>query len=509
MVETTSLPTDWHVCTLGDLLTGIQTGKSVRCDERPPSGGEKGLVKISAVTWGEFDESQSKTLLSDEHLLPSHKVEIGDLLISRANTLELVGACVLVKTLTKQLYLSDKVLRLEMNESFKSYVLRYLKTREARAQIESLATGNQLSMRNISQDALRAIRLPFPALAEQKAIADKLDTLLAQVETTKARLERIPDLLKRFRQSVLAAAVSGRLTEDWRSTARVTSVREQLELWAIEREDLKSRKLLKSSAGPKSEPPSLGILIPNSWAWITFDHIAEHSSNALKAGPFGSALKKIDCVDQGYKVYGQEQVISGDEKLATYCVDQVKYDQLQACAVRPGDILISLVGTIGKILVLSESAAPGIINPRLVKLSLQREINRRYTQLFLESPIAHGFFRGFSHGGTMEILNLGILKELPIALPPQEEQTEIVRRVDQLFAHADRIEQQAQAALERVNKLTQSILAKAFRGGLTEQWRRDHPELISGENSAAALLERIKAERAAGTPSKRRKSGAS
>lgn len=88
-------------------------------------------------------------------------------------------------------------------------------------------------------------------------------------------------------------------------------------------------------------------------------------------------------------------------------------------------------------------------------------------------------------------------------MPHYKEQTEIVRRVDQLFAHADRIEQQVDQALARVNHLTQSILAKAFRGELTEQWRKDNPELISGENSAEALLERIKAERAAKAPAKR------
>lgn len=95
----------------------------------------------------------------------------------------------------------------------------------------------------------------------------------------------------------------------------------------------------------------------------------------------------------------------------------------------------------------------------------------------------------------MDILNLGILKELPIALPPIEEQTQIVSRVEELFAFADRIEQKANAALERVNNLTQSILAKAFRGELTADWRAQNPDLISGDNSAEALLEKIKAER--------------
>jgi type I restriction enzyme, S subunit len=132
-----------------------------------------------------------------------------------------------------------------------------------------------------------------------------------------------------------------------------------------------------------------------------------------------------------------------------------------------------------------------------------------YLELFSASQLAREYILTLikSTSGQKGISGKD-LKQMAVQLPAREEQTEIVRRVDELFAHADRIERQAQAALERVNKLTQSILAKAFRGELTEQWRRDHPELISGENSAAALLERIKAERAASIKPKARKSKA-
>ena len=84
-----------------------------------------------------------------------------------------------------------------------------------------------------------------------------------------------------------------------------------------------------------------------------------------------------------------------------------------------------------------------------------------------------------------------------IEFPPVEEQTEIVHRVNQLFAFADQIEQRVKNAQARVNHLTQSILAKAFRGELTAEWREQNPNLISGDNSAEALLARIKAERGA------------
>ncbi|EDA4820067.1 restriction endonuclease subunit S, partial [Salmonella enterica] len=98
---------------------------------------------------------------------------------------------------------------------------------------------------------------------------------------------------------------------------------------------------------------------------------------------------------------------------------------------------------------------------------------------------------------TMVNLNQKVINSLEVYLPNIEEQQGIVRRVEQLFAYADTIEKQVNSALTRVNSLTQSILAKAFRGELTAQWRAENPDLISGENSAAALLEKIKAERAA------------
>lgn len=355
---------------------------------------------------------------------------------------------------------------------------------------------------NISQAVIKEHLIYLPPYHEQKIIAEKLDTLLAQVDSTKARLEKIPKILKRFRQAVLASAVRGKLTNDWLSSSNPVDTASLLKEIEIERDKAKKNRLIKPSFGKKKNISPLFDIPSKSWSWVGFEQICATNNNALKAGPFGSALKKADCVEDGYKIYGQEQVISGSESLETYRINDEKYDQLKSCAVGPGDILISLVGTIGKVMVLSSQAEVGIINPRLVKITLHESVNSKYIKIYLDSPISHGFFKGFSHGGTMDILNLGILKELPITLPPKEEQTEIVRRVEQLFAYADAIEKQVNNALSRVNNLTQSILAKAFRGELTAQWRAENPELISGKNSAAALLDKIKAERAASTGKK-------
>jgi type I restriction enzyme S subunit len=109
-------------------------------------------------------------------------------------------------------------------------------------------------------------------------------------------------------------------------------------------------------------------------------------------------------------------------------------------------------------------------------------------------------------GTTVKTIYMPALKEFRLLTPPLKEQSEIVRRLDQLFTYADQIEQRVKDAQSRVNNLTQSILARAFRGELTADWRAQNPKLISGENSAEALLAKIQAERIAASSKTARRS---
>jgi len=452
-VSEINLPEEWCIAQLGELLDGIQTGKSVKCEERPPTGTEKGLVKISAVTWGEFNQQESKTLLDASHLLPAHKIQLGDLLISRANTLELVGASVTVKKITKDLYLSDKVLRLELGSNIKQLVAYFLKTLQARKQIESLATGNQFSMRNISQDAICSIKLPFCPLAEQQQIAQKLDELLAQVDTLKTRLDAIPKILKRFRQSVLAAAVSGRLTE----------------------------------------------------GFVNLRFVDDVCSKAFD-GPFGSKLKTSDYTNAGVRVARLENVghLNFDNEKQTF-ISTEKAAELEGNRLKQGDVLFSsFVDEEVRVCVFKQKEA--FINKAdcFCLRPDSKKVSSEFLAYTLSSVTSYFQIKEQVQGVTRPRINLRILKSLSFNFPAIEEQTEIVRRVEQLFAYADQIEQRVKDAQARVNHLTQSILAKAFRGELTADWRAENPELISGENSAAALLERIRVEREVAVKPKRK-----
>jgi type I restriction enzyme S subunit len=321
-----------------------------------------------------------------------------------------------------------------------------------------IAKGKGGAQPNISQALIKEHEIALPPLAEQKVIAEKLDTLLAQVETTKARLERIPKILKRFRQSVLAAAVSGRLSDGGRAYDE-------------------SRPRIK---------------------------LAELCATAFD-GPFGSKLKSSDYTNSGIGVVRLENIkhLTFDESKKTF-ISEEKYLTLSKNKLEKDDILFS-------------SFVDEEVRACLFPFNTLRFINKadcfclridqskslpEFVLYLLTSQFSYAQIKEHVQGITRPRVNLGILKSLEFPVPPIQEQTEIVRRVDQLFAHADRIEQEVNDALSRVNNLTQSILAKAFRGELTEQWRKDNPNLISGENSAEALLERIKAERANQTPTK-------
>lgn len=309
-----------------------------------------------------------------------------------------------------------------------------------------------VGLRRVPRNFVESFKINLPPLAEQKIIADRLDTLLAQVEATKARLERISTILKHFRQSVLAAAVSGRLTEDWRKYKKTS-----LRLW--ERTNVGLVANVSTGKTPKRSIESYWV--DGTIPWVT------------------SA------------VTGKPQVYDAEE-----FVTELAFKECGLKLFKSGTLLLAMYGegkTRGQV---TELCIDATCNQACAAISVNENlVSKEFMKLLLIA--AYENTRKTAVGGAQPNLNLDKVRQIPLHLPSLEEQTEIVRRVEQLFAFADKMEAQVKAALEKVSQLTQSILAKAFRGELTAQWREEHPELISGENSAQALLERIAAERQA------------
>jgi type I restriction enzyme, S subunit len=262
-----------------------------------------------------------------------------------------------------------------------------------------------------------------------------------------------------LRKTILSLAVQGRLVPQAQNEPGPEG--RLIELYHIKLDYAKKGKLRATKVPPNAFINESLPFIPKSWRTVGFDHLANPDNNALKAGPFGSALKKEFYVPKGYKIYGQEQVIAGDPFFGNYYIDKNKFAELLSCAVAPGDILISLVGTIGKVLVLPESIEEGIINPRLLKFSLDLSlVYPQFIKILLGSSYVIDYFEEKSHGGTMNILNLSILRELPIPLPPIAEQRRIVAKVDQLISLIDQYEAQLTASRKMGEKLLSAMVAE-------------------------------------------------
>ncbi|EGX8553766.1 restriction endonuclease subunit S [Salmonella enterica subsp. enterica serovar Kentucky] len=364
------------------------------------------------------------------------------------------------------------------------YIFYWLKSSTFQGYVNDVSYGVNMP-RLGTADGLKA-PLRLAPLAEQKIIAEKLDTLLAQIDSTKARLEQIPQILKRFRQAVLAAAVSGNLTAEWRMNNNSNIVEEEIEKI---KNKLIAKKIIKKdliySKLDRKYP------IPSDWLYVKLQSIAtkitdgEHKTP--KREPAGQLLISARNIQDGYLKLSDVDYVGDAE-----------FQKLRnRCDPDSGDVLISCSGSIGRVCLVDENSKYVMVRSvALIKLMQDFVINK-YMMYLLQSPLLQKEIEENSKSTAQANLFLGPIKNLGIPLPPVPEQAEIVRRVEQLFAYADTIEKQVNSALTRVNSLTQSILAKAFRGELTAQWRTENPSLISGENSAAALLEKIKAERAA------------
>ncbi|UOH17796.1 restriction endonuclease subunit S [Acinetobacter sp. NyZ410] len=318
-----------------------------------------------------------------------------------------------------------------------------------------IAKGKGGAQPNISQQIIKAHTIYLPSLNEQQEIVRQLDMMLAQVEQIKARLDAIPAILKKFRQSVLADAVSGKLTEEWRDTFETNN-------WM--HKTLNDIAVVKTGKTPSRKESKYwdNASIP----WLTSSATGNTFSD--KADEFISEIASKEC-------------------------NLIPFPK--------GTLLLAMYGE-------------GKTRGQVTELLIEATCNQACAAILVNYEIAYTSFvkirlqenyeniRKAASGGNQPNLNLNKVREIDIALPPLDEQVEISHKVAKLFTYADKIAETIQSAQKKVNLLTQSILAKAFSGELTAEWRMQHQDLITGVNSAEALLAKIQSEREASKPVK-------
>jgi len=501
VVEDQQLPEGWAYGTLEDMIGpgGILTdGDWVERKDQDPYGDVR-LIQLADIGDGYYRNKSQRYLTSQKAVeLRCSYLQKGDVLIARMAE-PLGRACIFPGDKRRAVTAVDVcIVRTGKRSILPPWIMHTVNSPVVRRHIEGLQRGTTRG--RISRRNLVSVSLPVPPLAEQKRIVAKVEQLLARVNAARERLAKAPEILKRFRQSVLAAACSGRLTADWRNeNSNLEAAARLIKRIFTKREEQFKEEVKKTKVGVKKIPKKPARLrprkvevkdlpeIPEQWAWVYLPDLGYMSRgksrhrprNAphLYGGPY-PFIQTGDIARCGGRITSHQQTYS-EEGLA------------QSRLWTVGTVCITIAANIASSAILTYPACfPDSVvgvNPD-VNLCLPE-----YLEFFIRT--AQADLDQFAPATAQKNINVAILNDVVVPLPPFAEQQEIVRRVNSLFKLADAIDNRVEVASVRAEKLIQSILAKAFRGELVP----NEAELARREGRdyepALVLLERIKAER--------------
>jgi type I restriction enzyme S subunit len=358
---------------------------------------------------------------------------------------------------------------------------------------------------------LSGIVLPLPPLLEQRRIVEKTRELMAPLRRAREGLARQPEILRRFRQSVLADAYSGRLTEEWRTRrgvyeplaprlARAFAARNEAyegargEAEAFDRRAPRRPKNLVPTEWEAPEPLEAPE-VPEGWSLVALQDVIHRAQYGLSVKAEGEPRTGIAMLRMANIRDGRMDV--SDLKY----VDRAGID-VRAFTVQPGDILFNRTNSaelVGKAAVFDVADLKAVFASYLVRIACDEHlVSSRYVCGWMSSPWGRRWARTVrTDCSNQSNINVSRLQKMPVPVPPLAEQREIVRRVEELFAFAGKVEKRVAAAEERTERLRRTILARAMRGELVPTEAELAPDDDGGFEPASDLLDRIGAERLA------------
>jgi type I restriction enzyme S subunit len=356
-----------------------------------------------------------------------------------------------------------------------AYVALVLRHRYERGDLNAWQSQTT-NIRNLDFRAfLAGVSVPLPPLAEQRRIVARAGELLAQARQVRARVSKLPPSLKRFRQSVLADACSGRLTEDWRVRHR-------------ERESARFSDETEWQVPEPLEIPE----IPESWTLVALNDLVARVQ-------YGASHRADGDAKTGMPVLRMSNIQEGRVDMTHLKYVEKSIRGLEAFKLEKGDILFNRTnspGLVGKAAVYDDDKE-AVFASYLVRLACDGErMLSRFLCSWINSPWGRQWARTVRRDCVSQSnINSSKLRRMPVPTPPLAEQREIVRWMESLLRFADAVERRVASALEQADRLSQSVLDKAFRGELVPT----ESELARLEGRsyepAWALLSRIKSGR--------------
>lgn len=486
--ERYELPEGWAWATVGDLVVDAQSGFA--SGKKGVEGGIRHLRMNNIGPDCRLDLSEV-TKVPGDLAKERHVLKPGDVLFCHTNSQKLVGKTALFDVEDGPYAYSNHLtrLRLPRNGSPPQWLWyslamlwrdRYFETR----------CKQWVNQATVERHTLLSTPIPVASLKEQRRIVAKIEALFEQSRSARQALDRIPPLLKKFRQSVLAAAFRGDLTRDWREqNPDVESASGLLERIRAERRRRWEEDLRAKGKDPHKvkceEPKPVDTLdlphLPEGWVWVGLGQLVARSQNGLstrfsQTGTPIPVLRLADIRNGRIATEGLRLIRLSDREIQKYSLARCDFLVIRVNGSKElvgRAILFNVDGTFTycdhfiRYSLFSQEALPD-----LIALYLDTKRARDHIQFSLVSSAGQN------------TVSQSSLAALPIPLLPLPEQRQIFARIEELFSHADAIEAAVEAARRQADKLEQSILARAFRGELVSQDPNDEP--------ASTLLDRIR-----------------
>ncbi|MDL2342703.1 restriction endonuclease subunit S [Deinococcus sp. MIMF12] len=474
------LPPGWAWTTLGEVAYVNARPDTSGLDEDAPVT----FIPMAAVqeVCGQYDGSQVRSY--GQVKKGYTPFQDGDLIFAKITPCMENGKAALVDGLTSGIGYGSTEFHVIRATSVleRKYAFYLVTSKQFRGEAEHNMRG-AAGQKRVPPHFLTDYSLPLPPLPEQRRIVARIEELFSKLDAGTAELKRTQALLKRYRQSLLHAAVTGELSREWRAANPATETGAELLTRILEeRRGRWAQSGKKGKYKEPQEPETAGLPeLPTEWTWASVEQVADVGTGA-------TPLKGERRFYEGGSIPWVTSGAMNSDFITepTNFITEAAVQETNAKVFPAGTLLIAMYGegkTRGKV---GELVIPAATNQACAALMFSGPgETRSFAKLFFRWNYDN--LRRAAAGGVQPNLSLGIIKEISLPLPPLPEQTYIVSEVERRLSILDNLEATVSAELKRAEAMRQSVLHRAFTGGLVPQDPADEP--------ASVLLERIQAEK--------------
>ncbi len=465
-----NLQEKWSTTKFRDVILSLQPGFA--CGKRD----DKGYIQLRMNNIGLGGRVITDSFLKvpkSETNLKKYLLQNGDVIFNNTNSPELVGKTVLFRGEINNCVYSNHLTRIRVNNDLTTpdFVTHFLRIEQRKGTFQLLCR-RFVGQAAVPKESLLNLDFPLPPINEQKHIVSKIDELSKESKSAREALDKIPQIMKKFRQSLLTTAFRGEIVSQNPNDESAKTLIERI-------------RDSKEKHGKKIELDESDLsTIPTNWVWVSLGELLEYLQ-------YGTSEKASATSETGVPILRMGNIQDGKVDLAKLKYIILGKKELQKYLLQENDILINRTNSpelVGKsaifdldtnfvfasylirLITIKDIALPKYVNHVINSIYGRRHVERVRHQVAGQSNI-----------------NSDDIRRMPIPLAPLDEQRRIVNKIEELFSFADQIERSVDEAKKRTDKIDQAILAKAFRGELVSQDPNDEP--------ASVLLERIKQEK--------------